>query len=156
MKHNIAITARKLVERQINDGGFIIWDVRYEKEAGVWNLVFELDRVQTEEGNNASMSMNDCEKANTIIEAVIDKADLIEGSYMLEVSSAGLTRILRTDYHFETALKKNWEVQIKLYSAADGIKETIGRIASVSGEEIEINNIKINRKNIAKAVAILG
>lgn len=166
MKQNIATVARELVERQINDEGFVIWDVRYEKEAGVWNLVFELDKRAGEgytggenaEAGSVSMTMTDCERANGIIEPIIDKADPIEGSYMLEVSSAGLTRILRTDFHFETALKRNWDVQVKLFTAVDGIniKEIKGNLASVNGEEIEINNIKINRKNIAKVVAILG
>lgn len=152
MKQNIAYTARNLVEAKLNEEGFVIWDVRYEKEADVWNLVFEVENSLRDKG----MSMADCERANAVIEPIIDKADLIDGSYTLEVSSAGLTRVLKSDFHFESARENSWDVQLKLYAAVEGMKEFTGKITEVSGKEIGINNIIINRKNIARAAAILG
>ncbi|MGI6715880.1 MAG: ribosome maturation factor RimP [Eubacteriales bacterium] len=153
MKQNIASTARSLVEGELNKAGFAIWDVRYEKDSGVWNLVFEVDLYPSD---GRSMSMTDCERANAIINPIIDKADLIESSYTLEVSSAGLTRNLKSNFHFETACKEGWDVQIKLYTAVDGMKEFSGKISAFSGKEIEMGNIIINRKNIARATAVLG
>jgi ribosome maturation factor RimP len=155
VKQNIALTARKLVEQKVTDAGFCIWDVRYEKDAGVWTLVFELDKA-AESGTDENMSMSDCERANAIIEPIIDEADPIEESYTLEVSSAGLTRSLRTDYHFETAVKKKWPVMLKLFTPVGDAKELSGVITSSDGTEIEINQIKIERKNIAKAAVVLG
>lgn len=149
MKQSISQIARGLVEEKIVAAGFTLWDVRYEKEGEDMNLVFELDR-----GEN--MSMSDCEEANDIINPIIDEADPIQGAYILEVSSAGLTRNLRTDYHFETAAQKGWNVQIKLYKAENGKKELSGKITEADGETITLEENKINRKNIAKATAILG
>ncbi len=158
MKQNIAENAKRLVERQIQEAGFALWDVRYEKEAGVWNLVFELEKLA--EGEDMGMTMADCERANNIIEPIIDKADPIEGAYTLEVSSAGLTRRLRTECHFETALKKNWDVRLKLYKAETcaGVccKEINGVITRIGEDEITIDDITISRKNIASAEALLG
>ena len=87
MKKNVASVSREAVEPALVSAGFTVWDVRYEKEANVWTLVFELDR-----GEN--MSMSDCEEANAIIEPIIDGLDPIEGAYVLEVSSAGLKILL--------------------------------------------------------------
>ena len=44
MKKNVASVSREAVEPALVSAGCTVWDVRYEKEANVWNLVFELDR----------------------------------------------------------------------------------------------------------------
>ncbi len=149
MKKNVASVSREAVEPALVSAGFTVWDVRYEKEANVWNLVFELDR-----GEN--MSMSDCEEANAIVEPIIDELDPIEGAYVLEVSSAGLTRVLRTRYHYETAVKNGWECELKLFRALSGAKELRGVITSLGEETLVISGTEIEIKNIAKATAILG
>ena len=150
MKKNIASVSRAAVEPALADAGFTVWDVRYEKEANVWTLVFELDR-----GEN--MSMSDCEEANGIIEPVIDALDPIENAYVLEVSSAGLTRTLRTEYHYGQAAEKGWDVELKLFRPVSGAKELKGKITSCGGETLTLESgAVIEIKNIAKATAILG
>ena len=149
MKKNIASVSRAAVEPALVSAGFTVWDVRYEKEANVWNLVFELDR-----GEN--MSMADCEEANAIIEPIIDELDPVEGAYVLEVSSAGLTRTLRTRYHYETAVKNGWECELKLFRALSGAKELHGVITSLGEETLALGETEVEIKNIAKATAILG
>lgn len=149
MKQNIAEKARSLIEEKVNEAGFTVWDVRYEKEAGDWNLVFELDR-----GEN--MSMSDCEEANAIIEPIIDEADPIADPYILEVSSAGLTRILRTEYHYSKAIENGWDCSFKFFKAENGAKELNGKVTSQTESTVTVNGNEINKKNIAKATAILG
>ena len=150
MKKNVASVSREAVEPALANAGFTVWDVRYEKEANVWTLVFELDR-----GEN--MSMSDCEEANGLIEPIIDALDPIENAYVLEVSSAGLTRTLRTEYHYEQAVKNGWDTEIKLFKAVSGAKELKGKITSYGGDTLTLENgTVIEIKNIAKATAILG
>ena len=149
MKQNIAEKARALIEDKVKEAGFTIWDVRYEKEAGDWNLVFELDR-----GEN--MSMSDCEEANAIIEPIIDEADPIADPYILEVSSAGLTRLLRTEYHYAKAIENGWNAEFKFFKAEDGVKELRGIVSSQTETTVTVDGKEISKKNIAKATAILG
>lgn len=149
MKQSIAEKSRSLIEAKVNEAGFTVWDVRYEKEAGDWNLIFELDR-----GEN--MSMSDCEEANAIIEPIIDSEDPIADPYILEVSSAGLTRILRTEYHYSKAIENGWNCVIKLFKAEDGAKELNGVVTSQTDTTVTVGEKEISKKNIAKATAILG
>lgn len=149
MKQSIAEKARGLIEEKVKEAGFTVWDVRYEKEAGDWNLVFELDR-----GEN--MSMSDCEEANAIIEPIIDEADPIADPYILEVSSAGLTRNLRTFFHYSKAIENGWNCVFKLFKAEDGVKELSGVATDQTEDTITVGEKVITKKNIAKATAILG
>ena len=149
MKQNIAEKARALVEDKVKEAGFTLWDVRYEKEAGDWTLVFELDR-----GEN--MSMSDCEEANSIIEPIIDEADPIADPYVLEVSSAGLTRVLRTEYHYAKAIENGWDTEFRFFKAENGAKELKGVVTSQTESTVTVNGNEISKKNIAKATAILG
>ena len=150
MKKNVASVSRAAVEPALEKAGFSVWDVRYEKDSGAWTLVFELDR-----GDN--MSMSDCEEANAIVEPIIDELDPVEGAYVLEVSSAGLTRVLRTPYHFECAAKNGWDCEFKLFAAENGVKELKGKITSFNTETLTVDgNVNLKIKNIAKAAAILG
>ena len=50
--------------------------------------------------------------------------DPIEGSYTLEVSSAGADRALKKPEHFEQFM--GTEVELKLYRPRDGRKEHVG------------------------------
>ena len=54
----------------------------------------------------------------------LDEADPIEGSYTLEVSSAGADRALKKPEHFRQFLGE--QVDVKLYRAREGRKEFAG------------------------------
>ena len=54
----------------------------------------------------------------------LDEVDPIEGSYTLEVSSAGADRALKKPEHFRQFM--GTEVEIKLYRPRDGRKEHVG------------------------------
>ena len=150
MKKNVSSVSRAAAEPALTNAGFSVWDVRYEKEANTWTLVFELDR-----GEN--MSMADCEEANAIIEPIIDELDPIENAYVLEVSSAGLTRVLRTEYHYSCAKENGWDCEFKLFTAIGGAKELKGKIVSYTDGSLTLDTgAEISIKNIAKATAILG
>jgi ribosome maturation factor RimP len=57
----------------------------------------------------------------------LDEQDPIEGSYVLEVGSAGADRALRKPEHFAAYLGS--EVDVKLYRPRDGRKEFTGTLA---------------------------
>lgn len=154
MKKNIAKTAEDLVTEKLSHEGFDLWDVRYEKDAGVWNLVFEVEKRLLSPGAKG-MTMADCECANRIVEPIIENADLIDEPYTLEVSSAGLTRLLRTETHFERALKEGWNTHIKLFAPQDGVREFRGALSFAAKTEVGIGGVQIKKKNIARAVALL-
>ena len=61
--------------------GCTLWDVEYVREAGQWFLRVYIDKPE-------GISINDCEAVSRPLSDALDEADPIEGSYVLEVSSA--------------------------------------------------------------------
>ena len=97
--------------------GCTLWDVEYVKEAGEWFLRVYIDKAD-------GVSINDCEAVSRPLSDALDEADPIEGSYTLEVSSAGADRVLKKPEHF--AQFAGTEVEVKLYRARDGRKDFVG------------------------------
>ena len=97
--------------------GCTIWDVEYVKEAGTWFLRVYIDK-------QGGVSIEDCEAVSRPLSDKLDEADPIEGSYTLEVSSAGADRALKKPEQFRQFI--GTEVEVKLYRPRDGRKEHVG------------------------------
>ena len=97
--------------------GCTLWDVEYVKEAGAWYLRVYIDKA-------GGVSIDDCEAVARPLSDALDEADPIEGSYTLEVSSAGADRALKKPEHFRQFLGE--QVDVKLYRAREGRKEFAG------------------------------
>ena len=97
--------------------GCTLWDVEYVREAGQWFLRVYIDKPE-------GISINDCEAVSRPLSDALDEADPIEGSYVLEVSSAGADRPLKKPAHFQQFLGA--EVDVRLYRPLDGRKEYTG------------------------------
>ena len=97
--------------------GCEIWDVEYVKEAGTWYLRILLDK-------EGGVDILDCEEISRKVSDLLDEADPIEGSYTLEVGSAGAERALKRPSDFQQFLGS--PVLVKLYRAREGRKEFAG------------------------------
>ncbi len=124
--------------------GYTIWDVEYEKIGAEYHLTITID---SENG----IGIEDCEKMSRALDAPLDEADPIPDEYHLDVSSPGLERVIRTDFHLEKC--KGEVVIAKLYAPIDGQKAIVGELLSYDSEKIVIgaeSEIEIPRKSIAK------
>ena len=72
--------------------GLDIWDVEYIKEAGEWYLRVYIDKLE------GGIYINDCEAFSREMDPILDEEDPIEGSYVFEVSSAGIVSYNLTGY----------------------------------------------------------
>ena len=120
MKKITELTA-ELAEKAVAERGCTIWDVEYVREGGTWYLRVLLDKA---DGN---VDILDCEAVSRELSDLLDEADPIEGSYTLEVGSAGAERALRRPADFARFLGS--PVLVKLYRARDGRKEFAGVLA---------------------------
>ena len=91
MKKITELTA-ELAAPAIAEQGCTLWDVEYVKEAGTWYLRILLDK-------EGGVDILDCEEISRKVSDLLDEADPIEGSYTLEVGSAGAERVLSTRYY---------------------------------------------------------
>ena len=104
------LTAR-LAEPLVNEQGCSLWDVEYVKEAGTWYLRVLIDK-------EGGVDILDCEAISRKLSDLLDEVDPIEGSYTLEVGSAGAERALKRPADFQRYLGS--PVLVKLYKPVDG------------------------------------
>ena len=81
-------TVRELALPVVEENGCKLWDVEYVREAGQWYLRIYIDKA-------GGVNILDCEAISRALSDILDEADPIEGSYTLEVGSAGIDRVLR-------------------------------------------------------------
>lgn len=116
MKKITELTAQ-LAAPAIAEQGCTLWDVEYVKEAGTWYLRVLLDK-------EGGVDILDCEAVSRKLSDLLDQTDPIEGSYTLEVGSAGAERALKRPGDFQRFLGS--PVTVKLYRSRDGRKEFAG------------------------------
>lgn len=104
----------------IAERGCALWDVEYVKEAGAWYLRVLLDK-------DGGVDILDCESISRALSDLLDEADPIEGSYTLEVGSAGAERALKRPGDYAKFMGS--PVTVKLYRNRDGRKEFAGTLA---------------------------
>lgn len=135
-----------LIQKKIEELGYILYDVQYAKEGQNYFL-----RVFIEK-NDGAIDLNDCEKVNDGINDLLDTADYIKEQYFLEVSSTGVEKVLRKDKQLKDNIGN--EVEIKLFKPINKQKEFIGILEDFSEDEITLKlendeNINIDRKDIS-------
>ena len=128
MKKITELTA-ELAAPAIAEAGCTLWDVEYVKEAGTWSLRVLLD---TEGG----VDILDCENVSRKLSDLLDEADPIEGSYTLEVGSAGAERALKRPSDFQQFMGS--PVLVKLYRNLDGRKEFAGNLTGYDEQSGDI------------------
>ena len=111
----------ELAQPVAEENGCQLWDVEYVREAGQWYLRLYLDK-------EGGVDILDCEAISRKLSDLLDEADPIEGSYTLEVGSAGAERALKRPGDFARFLGS--PVLVKLYRNLDGRKEFAGTLAA--------------------------
>lgn len=145
MLKNIEEKVQNLLEPTIKELNYDLYDVEYVKEGKDYFLRIYID-------NKKGISLEDCEKVSNAINEILDKVDLIQEQYFLEVSSPGIERILRKEKHFEDNLGK--EIIAKLFKQYDGKKQIIGILDHFDNNYIYIKEqekiLNINKKDISQ------
>jgi ribosome maturation factor RimP len=82
------------------------------------------------------VTIDDCSRVSEQLGAWLDVEDPLPGSYVLEVSSPGFDRRLRTPAHFARFAGEN--VKMELRDPRDGRRRVSGRLQGAEGEEVLI------------------
>lgn len=85
----------------------------------------------------SGVAVSDCELVSRQIGALLDVEDPLPGSYVLEVSSPGLDRRLRTLEHFERFRDETIKVELK--TPRDGRRRLKGRVVAAEGDTIALD-----------------
>ena len=139
LANNIREKALELSEDLAKECGVYVVDAEYAKnEDGDYSLCFYIDK-------EGGVGIDDCEGFSKAVEEILDRENIIDTNYMLEVASPGADRILKTERELNYYAGR--EVDVKLYAAMNGAKEFTGVLKGVkdgaavieyNGEVVEI------------------
>ena len=153
-KEDISAKVTEMLMPFLEENGLDIYKVEYKKEGSAWVLRVCLDKPADAESEY--VSIDDCEKVNVWLSETLDKNDIIERSYNLEVSSAGLDRELLKDSDYVRFAGR--AVEVKTYEQINGSKSHEGILAGkengvvtidTGAGELEIPADKIAKINLA-------
>lgn len=113
MSEKITDIIDKLLRPKIEELGYEIVDIEFVKKYGQMNLTVFIDIPR-------GVTLDDCELVHNAVNPILDDADPIKESYVLNISSPGLDRPFKKQRDFERNYGK--EVEVKLYAPLLGKK----------------------------------
>lgn len=155
MKEKLSQEIYNLILKTVNEMGLELYDVEYDGK----NLKVYIDTP-------GGVTINTCEEVSNLLSLRLDALDLIPHSYVLEVSSPGIERKLKTAEHFKKAIgkkvmvqKENEYIYGELLNANDRqitlkVLESSnlkpGEIANIFYPDIKKAEIKVSTKELFK------
>ena len=121
-KEDISAKVKEMLMPFLEENGLDIYKVEYKKEGPAWVLRVCLDKPADAESEY--VSIDDCEKVNVWLSEALDRNDIIDRSYNLEVSSAGLDRELLKDSDYVRFAGR--AVEVRTYEQINGSKSHEG------------------------------
>lgn len=144
---NITEKIEQIILPLLNDENMELVDIQFVSESGKRVLRIFLDK-------NGGIKLSDCEVMSDKIGSLLDKEDIIQGSYVLEISSPGLDRILKKEKDFVRFI--GHKARITVFSPINKQRNFIGIIKGYDAGKVLLQNSDggitvIELKNIAKA-----
>jgi ribosome maturation factor RimP len=107
--------------------GLELWHAGWVPGARKGRLTLTIDR-------EAGVTLDDCETASRLAEAILDEGEEIPGAFLLEVESPGLDRPLWTLDHCRRFAGRR--VQVASNVSVDGAKRMKGPLEAVEGDAL--------------------
>ncbi|MCL1853234.1 MAG: ribosome maturation factor RimP [Peptococcaceae bacterium] len=135
-----------LIAPVVQGQGLELFDVEYAKEGDTWYLRVYIDKEQ-------GVDLDDCTRISLALSSVLDEKDLIPQSYLLEVSSPGLERPLKTQQDY---LKYQGQlISVETSREIEGFTKFTGFLAGTDDQGVQLtyekNQISIPWSAIDKA-----
>jgi len=123
--HAIAEKVKELVTPIVSAEQLELIDVEFKHEGRVNYLRIFIDK-------SGGVTIDDCQKISRECEVVLDIENIIRTQYVLEVSSPGLDRPLRTKEEYKRFQKRL--VKIKTFRTLQGQKKFLGHLQEITDE----------------------
>ena len=132
----------------LDEFGFELWDVEYVKEGSEYYLRAYIDK-------EGGITIDDCVDVSRKLSDKLDEDDFIDGEYILEVSSPGLGRTLKSDRDFSKSIGR--DTDIKLYKPIDKVKEFEGILKAFDNDTLTFlidGNERVSNKSEVASVKL--
>jgi len=136
--------------------GLMLVDCTYRKSDRAWRILVRIDRV-------TGVSIDDCAEVSRQLDARLDEMDPIEHQYTLEVSSAGLSGLLKTDTDYQRFIGRPVELELNRpgkgargrKSAATDAEVVVGKLLGLTPHCLTIENdqgaVEVPRQQVRRA-----
>ena len=135
-----------LIAGYLDENGIELVDITYKREQGGITLRLLAD---TKDG----ITIAECEKLNNYLSYMLDKENVIDERFILEVASPGLDRSIITDRDFERSMGK--ALEMSTYEPIDAKRTHVGNLIGMDKEKVVIESDGIStvipRAKIARA-----
>jgi Uncharacterized protein conserved in bacteria len=149
-KPNISALVTSIAEPILQPLKLTLWDVLFVKEGSSFILRIIIDKP------NGLISINDCETVTKAIDPILDELDPIDTSYILEISSPGINRILKKTSHFNSCINK--KISVKLIRPFNNKREFTGILKEYNNNVITIlpddGNVLNFEKKLTSSVSL--
>ena len=142
MDKTVIENIRGSIDNLLQERAIELVDITYRREHG--GMVLRL--LVNKEGG---ITLDECTYLNEEIGKMLDEKDIIPEKYMLEVSSPGLDRPLKTRRDFERVIGE--KIHIHTFEPVNDKRDHEGTVNSVDDEKVTIDDVKIRLDKIAKA-----
>jgi ribosome maturation factor RimP len=133
---------QELAERIVESEGMELVDIEFKP-----GRVRSLLRIYIDK--EGGVTLNDCENVSRQLSAVLDVKDLLKSAYVLEVSSPGLDRPLRTDRDYRRAIGRL--LKLHLMDEQGKMENVTGKLLDATEAEVIIEEAGTTR-NIPRQV----
>lgn len=140
MAGRIETEVERIVEGLLAGSPLELVAVDYVRERD-WYLRVFIDK-------EGGIEIDDCQELSGRLEEVLDAADLIKTSYILEVSSPGLDRELKKPKDFQREQGKL--VDVSLFAPLEGKKLLTGELKAYDGGNVTVDDMVIPMDKIAR------
>jgi len=127
-RRQLATNTIDLLEAPLAESGYNLLDVRVFQGGGRTTLRVYVDTAD-------GITIDECAKASRTVGMLLEESSLVDDAYVIEVTSPGVRRPLRTRAHFEAAQGQN--VILKL-TATRGQKKIKGLLRAVTDDGLTV------------------
>jgi ribosome maturation factor RimP len=110
------------------EGGEIV-DLQWRREGHQWILRLFIDKPN-------GITLDDCAYYSDRVGAFLDEKNAIDQSYVLEISSPGLDRVVKKDKDFEKFAGKAVKVRVKI--AENGQRRFAGILKGLKDDKVAV------------------
>jgi ribosome maturation factor RimP len=146
VSREIADRVHAIADPILFNEGIELVDIEYRRESKGWVLRLYLDK-------EGGVTLDDCTRVSQEVGRNLDVEDFIQTPYILEVSSPGLTRPLKTEKDFMKY--RDHLIQVKTLDPVLNRRRFKGKLLGISGNQIEIESnegiFQIPFSKVAKA-----
>ncbi len=132
-RYRLAADAVALLEAPLAEVGYELLDVRVFRGGGRLTLRIYVDTAD-------GITIDGCADASRTVGMLLEEATLVGDAHVIEVTSPGVRRPLRTRDHFEAA--RGQDVILKL--AGTGRRSLKGRLTAVGDAGLEIDPAEVD------------